>query len=211
MPVVDGLEAARRIRAEPAGASVPIIAMTANAFSEDREACLAAGMSDHVAKPVDPDVMYATLLRWLPPREALPPPPPPPAAAEDEETQLRARLDAIPGFDVAAALRNVGGRMNSLVRILRHFIDAYQEGLPVPSETQGDAMQDMQRWRAACHSLSGALVTLGIRGLDDEVRVLERELAGKDAPAARALVARQGPRLHGHLLELVRQVEAALG
>ena len=65
MPVLNGLEATRRIRALPNGTDVPIVAMTANAFQEDRQTCLAAGMNDHIGKPCDPDVLYATLLRWL--------------------------------------------------------------------------------------------------------------------------------------------------
>ncbi|MGC4076319.1 MAG: ATP-binding protein [Rubrivivax sp.] len=65
MPGVDGLEATRLIRALPAHAATPIVAMTANAFGEDRQACLDAGMDDHVAKPVDPAQLYSVLLHWL--------------------------------------------------------------------------------------------------------------------------------------------------
>ncbi|KQP11933.1 PAS domain-containing protein [Pseudorhodoferax sp. Leaf267] len=64
MPNVDGLQATRAIRADVN--AVPIVAMTANAFVNDRHACLEAGMDDHVSKPVDPLVLYAMLLRWLP-------------------------------------------------------------------------------------------------------------------------------------------------
>ena len=66
MPVMDGLAAARAIR-ERGDTAVPIVAMTANAFVEDRAACLEAGMNDHIAKPVNPAALYAILMRWLPP------------------------------------------------------------------------------------------------------------------------------------------------
>jgi len=66
MPGIDGLEVTRRIRQLPGYATTPIVAMTANAFAEDRQRCLAAGMNDHLAKPVDPDRLLAILRRWLP-------------------------------------------------------------------------------------------------------------------------------------------------
>ena len=68
MPVLDGLSATREIRRRPDLRDLPVVAMTANAFDDDRRACLDAGMNDHLAKPVDPDRLYAALERWVPVR-----------------------------------------------------------------------------------------------------------------------------------------------
>jgi PAS domain S-box-containing protein len=65
MPNLNGIDATKAIRALPGYADTPILAMTANAFNEDRQACLDAGMNDHIAKPVDPQVLFETLLKWL--------------------------------------------------------------------------------------------------------------------------------------------------
>jgi CheY-like chemotaxis protein len=66
MPGLDGLQATRELRAAPDALTLPIIAMTAGAFVEDRNACLAAGMNDHIAKPIEASALHAVLQRWLP-------------------------------------------------------------------------------------------------------------------------------------------------
>ena len=71
MPVMDGIEATRLIRANAALAGMPVIAMTANVSNEDRERCLAAGMDDFVSKPFKPHALYTTLANWLPARPSL--------------------------------------------------------------------------------------------------------------------------------------------
>ena len=65
MPVMDGIAATKAIRADRRFQSLPIVAMTANAMDSDREMCLQAGMVDHVAKPIDPDQMFATIKKWI--------------------------------------------------------------------------------------------------------------------------------------------------
>ncbi|HEY4066056.1 MAG TPA: response regulator, partial [Burkholderiaceae bacterium] len=206
MPVMDGLEAARLIR-QRSGLALPIVAMTANAFLEDREACLAAGMNDHVAKPIDPALLHTTLLRWLPLRDQ-------PAAPEADapqqlaqQTGLRERLAAVDGLDLDAALRFVAGQLPAALRVLRRFASTYREGLPELLDSNGDEHALILRWRTVCHSIRGALGAVGATALLGELVTLERML---DALDSRGAIAAQGATLHEGLIALVQRLDAAL-
>ena len=72
MPEMDGYQATAKLRSDPRFAALPIIAMTAHATVEERERCLAAGMNDHVSKPIDPAALFETVGRFYKPAEVAP-------------------------------------------------------------------------------------------------------------------------------------------
>jgi CheY-like chemotaxis protein len=114
MPRLDGPAASRAIRALPGWAGRPILALTANAFGEDREACLAAGMNDVITKPVLPETLYTALLQWLPAQRYAPSSPgewrePPPVVRNTpgEIADVAAALDrlaCLDGFDMVSCM-----------------------------------------------------------------------------------------------------------
>ena len=212
MPVMDGLEATRAIRRLPAHARTPILAMTADAFGDDRLACLAAGMDDHLAKPVDPALLYAMLGRWLAraghqPQASLPgqgladggpparlashsgPPALPPAAvlaavqATAEASCATASAANIPGLITAQALLYLPGRDAVFQRVLRQFAEQYQPGMPALRSTL--ASQDWPGAMRHLHSLRGACGAIGAIALSAQALALEQALqppAGTVAP-----------------------------
>jgi two-component system sensor histidine kinase/response regulator len=160
MPVMDGIEATRAVRADPRFADLPIIAMTANAMASDRELCLEAGMNDHIAKPIDPDQLFGVLLRWI--KHGVDgaadgvalvrtPMPPPPIDIE------------IPGVDVRSGLRRTGSNAKRYKTLLSRF--AQQEAGAVDTMRTALSMGDAATAERAAHSLKGAAGTLGAAGL----------------------------------------------
>jgi two-component system, sensor histidine kinase and response regulator len=171
MPRMDGLEATRLIRALPGWSDIPILAMTANAFTEDRDACLAAGMNDHVAKPVQPGQLLGTLARWLPQVAASVPPTPP---AELDDQAFVGHLAGIAGLDGESGLHMVRGRVASYRRLLGKFLDGH--GSAVDSIRQAIADGRREEARRLAHSLKGAAGTLGATAVHEKAANLEKAI-----------------------------------
>jgi two-component system sensor histidine kinase/response regulator len=121
MPDLDGLQAARRIRALAGGALVPIVAMTAHALAGDRENSLDAGMNDHITKPIDPALLFKVLLKWIDPARLAGrrTPAPAPVAAHGAAGSAGAALPAIAGVDWDAGQRRpqAGAPAQALARL----------------------------------------------------------------------------------------------
>ena len=119
MPEMDGFTATKLLRRDPRLQKFPIIAMTAHALVEERQRCLDAGMNDHVSKPIDPDDLFSTLLRWAKPRpkQAVESQPPPtPVKAADEVI-----LPEIAGVNLADGLKRVAGNRRLYRDLLGQF------------------------------------------------------------------------------------------
>ena len=186
MPELDGLGATRALRADPRFTKMPIIAMTANAMRADLDACLAAGMNDHVTKPIDRKVLVATLRRWLPTRSTVPPSqasslgaPSQPVTSRASVATVAARRDLEPGLegiDVSGTLQRLGLDRATLDRMLLRFADGQREILePLRAAVStGDSAAAARH----AHAIAGAAGNLGADGLRSAAKALEQ--AGRE-------------------------------
>jgi CheY-like chemotaxis protein/HPt (histidine-containing phosphotransfer) domain-containing protein len=183
MPELDGLEAARRLRAQPAYATTPIIAMTANAHADDRAACIAAGMNDHLTKPVDATVLYAVLRRWLSAADVVPGTAE--AAAEAAPRKPRSLSD-IEGLNAVRGLAFLGGNDAAFRRTLLTMVELYAGGLPEARAylAQTPSPATIGPLRQALHSVGGACAALGLESLSEGASRLGGSLREGSAPDA---------------------------
>ncbi|MTW21036.1 hybrid sensor histidine kinase/response regulator [Allochromatium palmeri] len=185
MPVMDGLEATAAIRATDWGRERPIIAMTAAAFPEDRQRVLDAGMNDYVSKPIDPQQLLITLLRWLPARPDTAAPTPPAAETESITTASSVAAPTTPeirlaGFDLAATRRRLDCDDPLLTRILRGFMHDFADW---PAEfAAARAENETSCLQRLAHTLKGAAGNVGAVEVAATAEALEHALTqGADA------------------------------
>jgi len=182
MPVMDGFEATRKIRAEARFNALPVIAMTANAMAGDREKCIESGMNDHIAKPIDIGQLFATLARWVKPSVPL---------AETVGESKTAQVEDVPrvaGLDTAEALARVGGNAGLLRKMMSMF-----------RESQANAIIEIRNACAAgerktaerlAHTLKGLAGNIGATELFEASRQLEFALQPEQKEIPQDLMAR---------------------
>jgi len=204
MPVMDGLTATRLLRQNPAWAQLPVLAMTANAMSTDRELCLQAGMNSHIAKPIDPEDLFAQLLRWIAPRAAAAPPATATAAPPDAPA-LSEALYRIDGLDAAAGLRRVLHKADTYEALLRRFVAGQADAVANARAQLGAGQwQDAQR---TLHTLKGTAATIGAPALAELAQAAEQAIARQaDAAVLTALLAP----IEACCAQLVQALRAAL-
>lgn len=198
MPVMDGYTATRLIRADPALASIPIIAMTASTMAGDKEKALAAGMNDHIAKPLNMPLLLATLSHWIKPAR------PQPAASKLQVTDDAAPWQEVHGLDVPRGMAVMGGDSALYRKMLQRFCSG-QQGFAASFQSAW-ASDDKVTARRLAHTLKGSASTIGATGVAELAALLEQVCEeGDDVGVATRL-----PSLMAELTPLLSKLEAAL-
>ena len=190
MPVMDGETATRLLRNNPLNAMLPIIAMTANAMDADRQRCFAAGMNDHVAKPIEPRLLWAALGRWIRPRPglggALPPTTAPDGLAAVHsvaapisdasagDTRVQSALPRVAGLDTELGLNRALGKPGLYVELLRRFCIGQETVLA--ELQQALSANNTQTAERLAHTLRSVAANIGAQAVSDRAQALEHAL-----------------------------------
>ena len=193
MPEMDGYQATARIRAEPTLADLPIIAMTAHAMAEERDRCLAAGMSAHITKPIDPELLYRTLTQFYRPSQS---------AVSTKPVNRSSPSDGtleIDGLDVEDGLKRVAGNMTLYRSLLGQFVA--QQADAVSAVRAGLKCQDFASVERLVHTLKGVSGNLGAKTVSRLAAELEGTLKNRNIGSLESA-------LSGLNIELARVIEA---
>ncbi len=177
MPELDGYQATLLLRKEWSSERLPIIAMTAHAGREERERCLAAGMNDHLTKPVNPSRLYACLLRWISTAPNLDLPQPEPTLQLPE---------SLPGLDIAAGLTLLGGNRGLYRKLVIEF--GRSQGERIAELKSALATGELRKGERLAHGLKGVAGNIGAGSIFALAGEVERACSRKNAAAAGQLL-----------------------
>jgi CheY-like chemotaxis protein len=177
MPIMDGYTATDRIRKQERFKDLPVLAMTANATMEDRKRALAAGMNDHIPKPISPKQLFDALAKWIKPGDRELP--------DLEDGKEEAGVDGgdlpeLPGIDTAAGISRMGGNIGSYRKLLRKFVDNQADAIDGIRAAFADG--DVELAVRLAHTLKGVGGSIGADTLQAAASRLEAAL--KKAPGA---------------------------
>lgn len=183
MPVMDGIEATQKIREMPDRKDLPILALTANIFEEYRHRCTQAGMSDFIAKPVDPIALFATMLKWLPKSvnisptvfQSLAAPAPANTVSSIANTDLYARLIDIAGLDINRGLASVRGKLEKYWPLLKEFVQRHADDMSTLKKLLDQHL--IEEPTRIAHTLKGTAGTLGLVEIQVAAAKLEAALS----------------------------------
>ncbi len=195
MPEMDGLEATRKIREHLGSLHLPIIAMTAQAMEIERLSCLAVGMNDHIAKPIVPQILFATLERWLLPRRPKASAAPTPAITANiiatsstvfPQNPEGILPDSLPPFDLKAAVSRMGGKQKLVLKSLIGFYEGFNTA---PTEINRLVLEDkMDELLRLAHTIKGIAATLEAKELAIAAGALENALGSKRPDGVQLLI-----------------------
>nr|WP_315258633.1 PAS domain S-box protein [uncultured Duganella sp.] len=170
MPLMDGLEATRRIRADPRLADLRVLAMTATATSEDRVRCIEAGMDDFISKPIQPALMYQTIANWLPERERAAPPALP---GKPARPSFKTTLGGDPAvIDLSILAKLLGYHPHKVRKFAFKFLQNTQDGL---NQMEAALRRgDLGALRDLGHKLKSPARTVGALGMGELLLELEQ-------------------------------------
>ena len=167
MPVMDGLTATQEIRKEERFKDLPVVAMTANVMQGDRDRCMAAGMNDHVAKPIEPEKLWEALLKWIKPQQST-------GVFVEEIKPIDQDVDLpsdIEGLDMADGLRRVLGKKPLYLSLLRKFVTGQSSVMEEILKALNGNHPDTAELLA--HTLKSVSGTIGAFGMAQLARKLE--------------------------------------
>jgi len=179
MPEMDGFTATKLLRRDPRLRKVPIIAMTAHALVEERQRCLDAGMNDHVSKPIDPEALYSTLMRWAKPQ--------PKQAFESQAPPIKVAdevlLPEIAGINLADGLKRVAGNKRLYRSLLMQF--AAKQGDASVQISAALESGDLKLAERIAHTVKGVAGNIAITGVQSAAQRLEKAVReGDDSVSA---------------------------